>query len=942
MMWVTKTAALTSLGIVCHQVLFEQVSAFQVLHRRSSATKGTQPLFLSPPNHDDVFSGVAVESEVASEELVSSGKPTNDVVAQEAQSPGTDEETVTAKDASDILIPNDDDEAVMTTAAAPKEEEMTELELQLIKGQDEHEEALVAAAEAAIVEEDVSNDSQAALLAAQLQRDALAAAKEAAEAVEHLMFITDEIEDDNDEGVLDVADEIVTEKEIVEEKGDIPTYDEENVIVSEDEIILSAEVEAKEEEATAPKTKNTGFFMMDKDDAPMKETSANNELLEATELLEEAFQLLESTEDATSSSADVLQAVELLKGDVSPKKPIVPAVPPPLELLEKNDAKGFVQAVGKAAADVSKAPHYFLKAYEENQAAKELVEAVGGATLDVSKQILSALRWGAANALTSSLPKDQQQQLLERVSVDVVPTEGVNDEDDSMTEERGSIREEMAAIALEESRKDEERWEKEKEILAKQMEVAAKERMENELAIQRKRLEEEQEMKLRDLMAEAEQWETEREELIQKMEEKAKLRIEFELNLQKSQLDAEQDARVMEIQQEVELLRKERANLIDASRTPKLQDMLDMNTQILKRKEQERALDELEKNLREKIEAIEQEKAKIEEMQAEVEEQARVAQEQAETHAKDAIPVYSPDEYLAMSSEELKSLDKLRSTVQPASDEADADVDEDEGIHPVLGPVVFDMGYKRIHFVSSGKLGTIPVWNKNRVYRHSRAKVMAADKSKSMPFGFPGVICLHEDTKGKLSIIDGQHRVGMMANLREQRKKESEDPTLEDDYMFDNVLVEVYTEPEVEGSVDSGGKNKHAEALFLEINKAEPIQLVDMPGVASAEDRKIITDAVSFLEEQYRPVFSQSQRCVIGSVNMDNLRNGIFGANVLKRHNIKSSKELYDWLMVQNASLGEKYVTNKREQIKLVGKKAYRKATSNDFYLGLESSWMYK
>ena len=449
-------------------MLFEQVSAFQVLHQRSSATKGTQPLFLSPPNHDDVFSGVAVESEVASEELVSSGKPTNDVVAQEAQSPGTDEETVTAKDASDILIPNDDDEAVMTTAAAPKDEEMTELELQLIKRQDEHEEALVAAAEAAIVEEDVSNDSQAALLAAQLQRDALAAAKEAAEAVEHLMFITDEIEDDNDEGVLDVADEIVTEKEIVEEKGDIPTYDEENVIVSEDEIILSAEVEAKEEEVTAPKTKNTGFFMMDKDDAPMKETSANNELLEATELLEEAFQLLESTEDATSSSADVLQAVELLKGDVSPKKPIVPAVPPPLELLEKNDAKGFVQAVGKAAADVSKAPHYFLKAYEENQAAKELVEAVGGATLDVSKQILSALRWGAANALTSSLPKDQQQQLLERVSVDVVPTEGVNDEDDSMTEERGSIREEMAAIALEESRKDEERWEKEKEILAKQ------------------------------------------------------------------------------------------------------------------------------------------------------------------------------------------------------------------------------------------------------------------------------------------------------------------------------------------------------------------------------------------------------------------------------------------------------------------------------------------
>jgi hypothetical protein len=36
---------------------------------------------------------------------------------------------------------------------------------------------------------------------------------------------------------------------------------------------------------------------------------------------------------------------------------------------------------------------------------------------------------------------------------------------------------------------------------------------------------------------------------------------------------------------------------------------------------------------------------------------------------------------------------------------------------------------------------------------------MAKDKKSSMEFGFPGVICLYEDENGKLSIIDGQHRV---------------------------------------------------------------------------------------------------------------------------------------------------------------------------------------
>ena len=70
--------------------------------------------------------------------------------------------------------------------------------------------------------------------------------------------------------------------------------------------------------------------------------------------------------------------------------------------------------------------------------------------------------------------------------------------------------------------------------------------------------------------------------------------------------------------------------------------------------------------------------------------------------------------------------------------------------HPVLGPVIADLGYKRVHLLSSGKLGTIPIWEKQRTYRNSRSKLMAAEKQKSMELGFPGIICLYEDNNGRL------------------------------------------------------------------------------------------------------------------------------------------------------------------------------------------------
>ena len=137
--------------------------------------------------------------------------------------------------------------------------------------------------------------------------------------------------------------------------------------------------------------------------------------------------------------------------------------------------------------------------------------------------------------------------------------------------------------------------------------------------------------------------------------------------------------------------------------------------------------------------------------------------------------------------------------------------------HPILGPIVVDLGYKRIHLASAQALSSIPIWEKQRVYRHDRAKGMASDKMKSLELGLPGIIALHESVDGKLSILDGQHRVGMMTILQEK----ANDGHLQ--LNLNQILVEVFP---------STSSDDHAQDIFTIINKAEPVKLVDMPGVA--------------------------------------------------------------------------------------------------------------
>jgi hypothetical protein len=111
-------------------------------------------------------------------------------------------------------------------------------------------------------------------------------------------------------------------------------------------------------------------------------------------------------------------------------------------------------------------------------------------------------------------------------------------------------------------------------------------------------------------------------------------------------------------------------------------------------------------------------------------------------------------------------------------------------------------------------------------------------------------------------------------------------------------------------------------------------------GVAKAKDRKIITEAVTRLEDSFPEMFSPSQRCRPPNLNVDNLRDNLFAANVMKRHNLTTTKKLYDWILSQNELLRKKYEADS-EIREALSPKVWEKARGNKFYLGLESSWLY-
>jgi hypothetical protein len=113
-----------------------------------------------------------------------------------------------------------------------------------------------------------------------------------------------------------------------------------------------------------------------------------------------------------------------------------------------------------------------------------------------------------------------------------------------------------------------------------------------------------------------------------------------------------------------------------------------------------------------------------------------------------------------------------------------------------------------------------------------------------------------------------------------------------------------------------------------------------MPGVAKAQDRKLLNTVVEKLYEMYPAMFSPSQRCRIPNVNVDNLRDQLFGADLIKRHSLTTSQKMVEWILEQNQLLEDKY-EGSEELRDAISPKAWAKASDNKFYLGLESAWLY-
>jgi hypothetical protein len=103
-----------------------------------------------------------------------------------------------------------------------------------------------------------------------------------------------------------------------------------------------------------------------------------------------------------------------------------------------------------------------------------------------------------------------------------------------------------------------------------------------------------------------------------------------------------------------------------------------------------------------------------------------------------------------------EDLEREKQRQQAEVESTDDDIEEDSttvstssavealGEHPILGPALCDLGHKRVHLSTVERLASLPVWEKQRFFRHERAKSMAKDKAKSLHTGLPGVIGIYE------------------------------------------------------------------------------------------------------------------------------------------------------------------------------------------------------
>lgn len=273
--------------------------------------------------------------------------------------------------------------------------------------------------------------------------------------------------------------------------------------------------------------------------------------------------------------------------------------------------------------------------------------------------------------------------------------------------------------------------------------------------------------------------------------------------------------------------------------------------------------------------------------------------------------------------------------------------------HELYGTMLRDFGYKKIYAMAAANLVSkdkVGIYDQQRAFREERAQVIAREKAKEAVFSLPGVVTLAEGTaavRGKKTkkkssllfgastntgahILDGQHRVGALEILLSQG-------VIAPDH---DVLVEVFE------NVDDA----RASEIFTEINAAQPVRFVDMPGVAPPDVKWMLEGAAQRIKERYPAMFSTSERCKIPNVNLDVLREELFSAEVVNRFGIADEDAFVTWLEGENAKLAQRTEKEWLEARPKRGRgstgseetylKALAKAKEHGFYLGMDFSWL--
>jgi hypothetical protein len=177
-------------------------------------------------------------------------------------------------------------------------------------------------------------------------------------------------------------------------------------------------------------------------------------------------------------------------------------------------------------------------------------------------------------------------------------------------------------------------------------------------------------------------------------------------------------------------------------------------------------------------------------------------------------------------------------------------------------------------------------------------------------------------------IFDGQHRVYAAAEILSERKESPIDFQL---------TLEVFP---VKG-------HDEVKKLFLELNKSESVQEIDLPDMIAPSDKGIIDEAMKHICRRYWQMFKPTQRCHKPHLNRDRIRNEIYQTKIIERYHVNTSNQMVELLELINNYIGyfvknEALVHDASFHINIsCTDRAKTKAKIYNFYLGLTNDWLH-